>query len=298
MANLKAIRRRIKSVQATQKITRAMKMVAAAKVRRAQLKMLAARPFTRAVVQMIKDALVELAPVDLQEMPLLHRRPIKKVGLVVLTSDRGLCGSYNTNVVRTVLKRVEELKSEGKQAAVLVAGMKGVAFFKSVKIEKLKNAEGKDGYVFLPAVPTVEEAKMIARRAADLYVDGTVDAVELIGTDFINMIRSQVLITKFLPVELPERPTGDVSAEKLFEPSIVEVMQDHLLPKYIENVVYQALLEASTSELAARMNAMTNASNNARDLIASLTLIYNKARQSNITQDLLEIVGGAEALKG
>ncbi|HEY9784217.1 MAG TPA: ATP synthase F1 subunit gamma [Candidatus Obscuribacterales bacterium] len=293
MANLKAIRRRIRSVQSTQKITRAMRLVAAAKVRRAQMKMLAARPFTAAVVKMLRSAVAEVAPIDLQELPLLHKREIKKVAIIVLSSDRGLCGSYNTTVFREVLARIQQLKSEGKEVALILVGMKAAAFFKSIKIEKLKT------YTLLPAIPTVEEANLIADQAAEMYVKGVVDAVEIIGTDFISMLRSQVVNTKFLPITLPEAEEHSaMTPEKLFEPSILEVMETELLPKYIENVIFQALLEASASELAARMNAMTNASNNARDLIASLTLEYNKARQAGITQELLEIVGGAEALKG
>jgi len=314
MANLKAIRQRIKSVQATQKITRAMRMVAAAKVRRAQARNQAARPFTKAVVEMLSAAVNEINTVDLFGLPLLYARPVKKVALIVLSSDRGLCGSYNTNVFREALSRIQELEAEGKQPALILIGLKAAAFFKSLKIEKLKT------YTLLPAIPTVEEAKLISEQASELFVNGSVDAIELVGTHFISLLRSKVTRVPYLPAtvtnlksDLDELNT-EISAEKsnadqsvnkkritpirLFEPSILEVMSQQLIPKYLENVIYQALLEASASELAARMNAMTNASNNARDLISSLTLIYNKARQTGITQDLLEIVGGAEALKG
>ncbi|MBI5174437.1 MAG: ATP synthase F1 subunit gamma [Candidatus Obscuribacter sp.] len=295
MANLKAIRQRIKSVQSTQKITRAMRLVAAAKVRRAQMRVQAARPFTQAVVRVLREVVAEVSPVDLQGLPLLHKHAqIKKVALIVLSSDRGLCGGYNTTVFREVINRITELQSQGKEVGLILVGLKAASFFRSFKVEKLKS------YTLLPAIPTVEEAKLIAGYAADLYTEGKVDAVEIIGTDFISLLRSQVVVTKYLPVELPEamdRPTT-LSPLRLFEPSINDVMEDELLPKYVENVVFQALLEAAASELAARMNAMTNASNNARDLISSLTLVYNKARQAAITQELLEIVGGAEALKG
>ncbi|MBK7836261.1 MAG: ATP synthase F1 subunit gamma [Candidatus Obscuribacter sp.] len=294
MANLKAIRQRIKSVQSTGKITRAMKMVAAAKVRRAQARVVASRPFTQAVVRVLRECVAEVAAVDLQDLPLLHKRPIKKVAIIVLSSDRGLCGGYNTTVFREVLSRITALKESGKEVALITVGLKAVSFFKSVKIEKLKS------YSLLPAIPTVEEAKLIARQAEELYTTGQVDAIEIIGTDFISLIRSEVITTQFLPVELPKGldETGTLRPLRLFEPSVEAVMADELLPKYVENVIYQALLEASASELAARMNAMTNASNNARDLISSLTLVYNKARQAAITQELLEIVAGAEALKG
>jgi F-type H+-transporting ATPase subunit gamma len=293
MANLKAIRRRIKSVQATQKITRAMRLVAAAKVRRAQLRVQAARPFTTRVVKLLREVVRDTAAIDLQELPLLHRRPVHNVGLIVLSSDRGLCGSYNTTAFRVVLERIQQLEKEGKKPHLILVGLKAVAFFKHVKVEKLKT------YTLLPAIPTVEEAKLIADQAAEMYVSGKLDAVEVIGTQFISMLRSNVVNTKFLPIDLPAAEEHHpLEPQMLFEPSIQEVLELQLLPKYIENVIFQALLDASASELAARMNAMTNASNNARDLISALTLVYNKARQASITQELLEIVGGAEALKG
>jgi F-type H+-transporting ATPase subunit gamma len=295
MANLKAIRRRIKSVQSTRKITRAMRMVAAAKVRRAQARTLAARPFTKAVVRMLREIVCELVPVDINEIPLLHRRTVKKVGLIIISSDRGLCGSYNGSVLRASLERIKQLQAEGKEVKLILIGLKAATFFRSVKVDKLPNQT----YTLLPAIPTVQEAKLIADNAAESFVKGEVDSVEIIGTDFINMLRSEVVNTKFLPVELPPRADDDgLSPQILFEPSIPEVLELQLLPKYIENVVFQALLDASASELAARMNAMSNATTNAEELINSLTLHYNRARQANITQELLEVVAGAEALKG
>lgn len=293
MANLKAIRQRIKSVQSTQKITRAMKLVAAAKVRRAQMRVVAARPFTQAVVRVLREVVGEVSPIDVQELHLLTRRDVKKVAIVVLSSDRGLCGSYNTTVFREVMARIAKLQSEGKEVGLILVGLKAVSFFKSIKIEKLKT------FTLLPAIPTVEEAKLIANYACELYTEKKVDSIEIIGTDFISMLRSEVVTTKYLPIDLPPAETKtQLQPIRLFEPNIIDVMERELLPKYIQNVIYQGLLEASAAELASRMNAMTNASNNARDLIAGLTLVYNKARQAAITQELLEIVGGAEALKG
>jgi F-type H+-transporting ATPase subunit gamma len=293
MANLKAIRRRIKSVQATQKITRAMRLVAAAKVRRAQMRVIAARPFTAAVMRILQDAVRDLSKVDLEGLPLLHHRPVKKVALIVLSSDRGLCGSYNSNILREAMARIQALRQEGKEVSLISVGLKAAAYFRTVKIDKLKS------YTLLPAIPTVEEAKLIAEHACELFVSGKVDSIELIGTEFISLLRSRLRTVTYLPVEIPQKEADDAppSPIKLFEPSIWEVMEKQLLPKYVENVIFQALVEAAAAELAARMNAMTNASNNARDLISALTLSYNKARQAGITQDLLEIVGGAEALR-
>lgn len=270
-----------------------MRLVAAAKVRRAQMRVQAARPFTTRVITLLREVVRDTAPIDLQELPLLHRRPVTNVGIIVLSSDRGLCGSYNTTIFRAVLERLQTLEKEGKKPYLILVGLKAVAFFKHVKVEKLKT------YTLLPAIPTVEEAKLIADQAAEMYVSGKLDAVEVIGTQFISMLRSNVVVTKFLPVDLPPPEEHHaLEPQMLFEPSIQEVLSRELLPKYVENVIFQALLDASASELAARMNAMTNASNNARDLINALTLAYNKARQASITQELLEIVGGAEALKG
>lgn len=291
MANLKAIRQRIRSVQNTQKITRAMRLVAAAKVRRAQLRTLAARPFTGRIVRLLQQVCEEVADIDLQGLPLLERREIKKVALVVLTSDRGLCGSYNTNVLKAAARRIQALRDEGKEVGLVTVGLKAAAFFKRVKVEKLKT------FTLLPAVPSIQEAKLISENVCELYEKKEVDAVEIVGTDFVNMIRQDVINHSYLPVELPKGVDHyPLSSETIFEPTLMELMEEELLPKYVENVMFQALLEASASELAARMNAMSNASNNAKELIQALTLEYNKARQASITQELLEIVGGAEAL--
>lgn len=293
MANLKAIRRRIKSVQSTQKITRAMRMVAAAKVRRAQARTLAARPFTQRVISMLREIVAEVADIDLNEIPLLRKREVKSVGVIIISSDRGLCGSYNSAVLRNALERIRTLESQGKKVKLILVGLKATMFFRSIKAEKLKT------YTLLPAIPTVQEAKLIADQAAEFFVKGDLDSVEIISTHFINMLRSQVTNMKFLPVELPPPKDDDgLTPQTLFEPSIHEVLERELIPKYIENVIFQALLDASASELAARMNAMSNASTNAAELIQGLTLVYNRARQASITQELLEVVAGAEALQG
>jgi F-type H+-transporting ATPase subunit gamma len=294
MANLKAIRNRIKSVKATKKITTAMKLVAAAKVRRAQQRTLAARPFTTRVIHMLREIVNEVQPIDVQEMPLLRVRPVKNIALIIISSDRGLCGSYNSTIFRAALERIKTLQAEGKTVSLILVGLKAATFFRSFKLERHKN------YTLLPAIPSVEEAKLIAKNAEELFIGGKVDAVELISTHFISLLRSEVKTTKFLPVELPPGESRPTSARPLliFEPSITDVLQNDLLPKYVENVIFQALLEASASELAARMNAMSSASTNAQEMIVSLTLLYNKARQSDITQSLLEVVAGAEALRG
>lgn len=313
MANLKAIRGRIKSVKSTQKITKAMQMVAAARVRRAQARTLATRPFTKKIVQMLQQVVHEANAVDLQDIPLLNKRQeIKRVALIVISSDRGLCGSYNTNVFKATIKRIQALKAEGKEVVLITIGLKATGFFKRVKdCERIKT------YTNLPAIPTFETAKMVADYANHLYVHGKppeednkpnydvpadmkqrVDQVDIIGTRFLNLGKQETAEVQFLPVKLPEGVDHfPMSAETIFEPSLTELMEEELIPKYVDNVIYQAMLEASASELAARMNAMSNATSKASELIQELTLVYNKARQGDITQQLLEIVGGAEALK-
>lgn len=316
MANLKAIRQRIRSVKSTQKITKAMKMVAAARVRRAQARTLATRPFTQEIVKILQQIVFEANALDLQELPLLIKRPIERVALIVLSSDRGLCGSYNTNVFKATIKRIEELRGENKEVQLITVGLKSTGFFKRVKEEGVKRIKS---YTNLPAIPTFETAKLIADYACTLYADGKpidtaegrahesgevepdsrVDAVEIVGTAFINLGKQETRLVRFLPVELPAGfDHNPISAETLFEPTLLELMEMELLPKYVDNVIYQALLDAAASELAARMNAMSNATSKASELIQDLTLVYNKARQADITQQLLEIVGGAEALKG
>ena len=293
MANLKAIRTRIKSVQSTQKITRAMKMVAAAKVRRAQARALAARPYTQRIVTMLREIVRDTDAIDLNELPLLRRRDVKTVALMVISSDRGLCGSYNGTIMRASMERIRELQKEGKTVKLVLVGLKAAAFFRSIKIEKLM-----DPFTLLPAVPSVQEAKLIADKITDAFTEGKVDAVEIISTHFVNMLVSNVRITKYLPVEMPPKADDDgLSAVTLFEPSIPAVLELELVPKYVENVIYQCLLDASAAELAARMNAMSSASTNAQEIIQGLTLVYNRARQASVTQELLEIVAGAEALK-
>jgi F-type H+-transporting ATPase subunit gamma len=313
MANLKAIRGRIKSVKSTQKITKAMQMVAAARVRRAQARTLATRPFTKKIIQMLQQVVHEANAVDLQDIPLLHKREhIKRVALIVISSDRGLCGSYNTNVFKATIRRIHQLRAESKEVVLITIGLKATGFFKRIKeVERIKT------YTNLPAIPTFETAKMVADYANHLYVHGKppetehkpnydapadmsqrVDQVEIIGTRFLNLGKQETAESQFLPVQLPEGVDHfPMSAETIFEPTLTELMEEELIPKYVDNVIYQAMLEASASELAARMNAMSNATSKASELIQELTLVYNKARQGDITQQLLEIVGGAEALK-
>jgi F-type H+-transporting ATPase subunit gamma len=294
--NLKSIKVRIKSIKSTQKITQAMKLVAASKVRKAQVRVLNSRPYSRKISDFTVKTVQSISPSDRQEFPLMKKREVKTVGIIVISSDRGLCGSYNTNIIKRTAKRIQELESGGITVKLTLVGNKANNFFKRAKVQVI------DSFTQLPAAPTVELANLIAQSAENAFISNTVDSVEIIGTDFVSMLRNEVYIKKFLPI-------GDVSqASKnndsnsqsgsfmLFEPSLNEVLGS-LLPLYLSNIVFHALLEANCSELASRMNAMSNATKNAKELIDLLTIVYNKARQAAITQELTEIVGGVEALK-
>lgn len=296
MPNLKAIKVRIKSIKSTQKITQAMKLVAASKVRKAQLRVLNSRPYTEKVNSIILRTVRGMSRLDKQENPLMNVRNVKCSCLIVITSDRGLCGSYNTNVIKRTIKRVLDLQNSSIEPRLIVVGNKAHNFFKRTKTEILGS------FTQLPAVPSVELANLIANSAEKVYTDKKVDQVEIIGTDFISMLRNEVYIKHFLPIsnELNEKKfdtsSKTQSSEILFEPTLISVIE-YLLPLYLSNVIFHALLEASCSELASRMNAMSSATKNARELIDRLTIVYNKSRQAAITQELAEIVGGVEALK-
>lgn len=290
MPNLKHIKVRIKSIKSTQKITQAMKLVAASKVRRAQIRVLNSRPYTKQIINFINKAVVSISSLDKNEIPLMRERPVKSVGIIVISSDRGLCGSYNTNILKKAMRRIIELEKSGVKLKLITIGNKANNFFKRTKVEIL------DNFTQLPAIPNIELANLIAGSAENAFLNKAVDQVEITGTDFISMLRNEVYTKQFLPI-IPDVSSGNKQpAEILFEPTL-DMVLGSLLPLYLSNIIYHALLEASCSELASRMNAMSNATKNAKELIDKLTIVYNKARQAAITQELSEIVGGVEALK-
>ena len=295
MPNLKSIKIRIKSVKSTQKITQAMKLVAASKVRRAQSRVLSSRPYAQKIRDFMATAVSAISLSERQEIPLMNQREVKTIGIIVISSDRGLCGSYNTNIIKKAAKRVIELKKSGKEVKLITVGNKANNFFRRTKTETIES------FTQLPAIPSIELANLIANSAEVAFVNKSIDHIEIIGTDFISMLRNEVYIKNFLPITPDLNNSGaqdlkTATSEILFEPSLQNVLE-YLLPLYLSNIIFHALLEASTSELASRMNAMSNATKNAKELIDNLTIVYNKARQAAITQELTEIVGGVEALK-
>ncbi len=315
MPNLKAIRDRIQSVKNTKKITEAMRLVAAAKVRRAQEQVLATRPFADALAEILYNLQSRLSFADVG-LPLLQQRTVKTVGILVITGDRGLCGGYNTNVIRRTEQRIKELKEQGLNYQLIVAGRKAAQYFER------RNAPIAAKYTNLAQIPSADEAATIGDELLSLFLSETVDRVELIYTKFVSLISSRPVVQTLVPLSLQGLEdqedevfrlitrNGKLQVERevvagtapqtypqdmIFEQDPAQIL-DSLLPLYLNNQLLRALQESAASELAARMTAMSNASDNASDLIGTLTLTYNKARQAAITQELLEVVAGANAL--
>lgn len=303
MPNLKDIKSRISSVQNTKKITKAMKMVAAAKVKKAESTVKAARPFSDELMQMFRKMLAQAGEYSvvglnvsraLDNYPeLLKQRGINSEGLLVITSNKGLAGAYNANVIKAALKRVKENDSQGVHTVIYPVGQKAVSAFK----HRSGNFEVKQGYISIANNPTATGANLIAEDIADDFVSGAIDRIDIITTHFNNMMSYTVQSWDVLPVNIEKAQEHELDPVMEFEPSVHAVLQQ-LVPMYISNSIYQALLEANASELAARMTAMSAASNNAEEMINTLTIDYNKARQAAITQELVEIVSGAQGVQG
>jgi F-type H+-transporting ATPase subunit gamma len=305
MPSLRDIKSRIKSIKNTQKITQAMRMVAAAKVKKAENMVKAARPYTHEVTLCFKRILAENPPLHetslkvkkaIDNYPaLLKERDIQTVGLLVITSDKGLAGAYNTNVVRKTLARIKDIKKRNINVKLFIIGAKGINAIKRAVEET--DVEIVKTYTKLPSIPTAGAASVIAEDLAESFVEKNIDKIEVITTKFKSMLSFQVEIWQVLPTVIQLEEEKHAHSEMLFEPTPEDVLQK-LVPLYISNSIFQAMLEASASELASRMSAMANATDNASDMINYLTIVYNKARQASITQEILEVVSGAEALKG
>jgi F-type H+-transporting ATPase subunit gamma len=295
MPSLKAVRIRIASVKSTQKITRAMKLVAAAKLRRAQDAIVAARPYADALAEAVRE-LASRAGGDAH--PMLQQRPPRRVSLIVLSSDRGLCGGFNANAGRATLRFIEERKAAGslEQVRVETVGRKGRDYLRRRKLELTHEFAGASGDT------AIERAKEVALTVSDDFANDRTDAVYIIYNEFKSAVSQRVVTVPLLPVAPMAPETADAHANAgaldfVYEPSKEELLT-LLLPLFIENQLYRAMLESIASEFGARMTSMENATNNAKDMIDRLTLQYNRARQASITKELMEIVGGAEALKG
>jgi F-type H+-transporting ATPase subunit gamma len=289
MASLQSLRRKIASVKNTQKITKAMKMVAAAKLKRAQDRILAARPYAvrmREILERVSQR------VDRNIHPLFHRRPAHKVEIVAISSDRGLCGAFNANVLRRAVQVLEEHKARGAQVSVSVVGRKGLDFFR--RREWPIRAQWPGVFDRL----TFEHAKDLGQDVIEHYTKGTFDELYVVSNDFKSVMQQEVLVRKALPIDLrdaPESPQAIQGGGYLYEPNEEEIFAG--LPEVVYILAYRILLESAAAEQAARMTAMDGATRNAGELIDKITLFYNKTRQAGITKELMDIVGGAEALK-
>lgn len=308
MANLKDIKSRIQSVENTKKITRAMKMVAAARVKKAENSVKSGRPFSDELINIFKKMLIAAGDfssdgvqikVPIENYPvLLAKREIKTAGLLVITSNKGLAGAYNANIVRNVLRQIEENKANGVQSKLFIVGLKGISSLKK-KLEGM-DVEIVQTYTQVASEVSAAGAERIAQDLAETFIAGSIDSIEIFTTKFKNMMSYSAEKWGLLPInvdDIKHEEKVEIEPIMLFEPNVQSILQK-LVPLYITNTIYQALLEAQASELASRMTAMSAASNNAEEMIRVLTIDYNKARQWAITQEILEVVSGADALKG
>lgn len=310
MTNLKDIKNRIQSVQSTQKITRAMKMVAAAKVKKAENTVKASRPFTTELTLMFKKLLASVGTYSAQSLKiksaidnypeLLQVREIKTVGLLVITSNKGLAGAYNANVVRKTLQTIKDYKEQGIKTILFVVGQKGISTLRR-KCKDL-DCEIVKTYLSVANEPTGEGAKLVIENIAEYFVSHQVDKIEVITTRFKNMMSYFVENWTILPLkglnDDHEKLTDNIIEPLMeFMPDMHSILQK-IVPMYMTNILFQSLLEAQASELASRMTAMSAATTNAEKMIKGLSVQYNKTRQFAITQEIIEVVSGANAQLG
>ena len=291
MANLRDIKTRIKGVQNTQQITNAMKMVAAAKLRRAQENVINARPYARQISSLLSDLVSE----DLTaENHFISSRKINSVAVVVVSADRGLCGAFNTNLIREAVRYInEELNSENIEAHLFCIGKKGFEYFNKRNYSVFGKRIGLFSSLGYNSVPSIYE------ELIEGYSDGKYDKVIIVYNEFKSIISQRIVVEQFLPIPLNDNNNEGIkkaTKDYIFEPNQKYIF-DYLLPKHLKAQLWRILLESNASEQGAKMTAMDNATTNAKELIRTLTIKYNKERQAAITKEILEIVSGANALK-
>jgi F-type H+-transporting ATPase subunit gamma len=292
MATLRDIQKRIKAVQNTKKITKAMKMVAASKLRKVQTRMLDLRPYA----DKMHDVLISLARgADKEAHPLLAVRGRKTVEVVVVTSDRGLCGAFNTNILKAAQSCIDDYKKDGMEVSVSTVGKKARDYFRRRGVPMRNSWTGISGSV------SFSNAEEIANDIKENYINETIDEVTVVYNAFKSMVAQTVTKAKLLPLSPEDAGEGESAPESpadfIYEPSM-EAIFDRLIPRNVDIQIYRALLESSAAEEAARMSAMENATQSCTEMVDRLTLQFNKARQASITAELMDIVGGVEALKG
>ncbi|HEY2395304.1 MAG TPA: F0F1 ATP synthase subunit gamma [Rudaea sp.] len=287
MAGAREIRTKIKSVANTRKVTRALEMVSASKIRKAQDLMRSSRPYAKAMRQVIGH--LAKARSEYKHPFLVERSQIKRVGYIVVSTDRGLCGGLNSNLFRKLLAQIRAWNEKKVEVDIVAIGTKANAFFKRLKVNLVGSA------THLGEKPKVEQLIGVVKVVLDAYSAGKIDRLSLAYNDFVNTMTQKSTVDQLLPLPPSESFTTAFDWDYIYEPDAQTVL-DHVLTRYIESLVYQATLENLASEHAARMVAMKSASDNATKAIDSLTLVYNKARQAAITQEISEIVSGAAAV--
>lgn len=287
MAGAKEIRTKIKSIQNTQKITKAMEMVAASKMRSSQDRMKKARPYATK----IRKVIGHLAASSHEKFnhPYMQERKVERVGYIVISTDRGLCGGLNINLFKAAVNDMKEWHESGVNADLCIIGQKGGVFFRNM------NCEISSLTTQMGDAPKLEQLIGIVKVMLDAFNEGTIDRLELVYNRFVNTMTQQPVVETLLPLQPLKEDTRDYAWDYIYEPDPVDVLEE-LLMRYVESLVYQAVVENNASEQGARMMAMKNASDNAGEIIGELQLAYNKARQAAITQEIAEIVGGAAAV--
>jgi F-type H+-transporting ATPase subunit gamma len=287
MAGAREIRTKIKSVQNTRKVTRALEMVSASKIRKAQDLMRSSRPYARLMRQVIGH--IAHANVEFKHPFLVERSEVKRVGYVVVSTDRGLCGGLNSNLFRKLLVEIREWQGKGVEVDVVCVGQKATQFFRRLKVNMVGSV------THLGERPQIAQLIGVIKVMLDEYIAGRVDRLNLAYNDFVNTMTQKATVAPLLPLPPSDELATTHAWDYIYEPD-AETVLEHVLTRYIESLVYQAVLENLASEHAARMVAMKSASDNATKAIGTLTLIYNKARQAAITQEISEIVSGAAAV--
>ncbi|MGE5837343.1 MAG: ATP synthase F1 subunit gamma [Acidobacteriota bacterium] len=298
MAQPRELKRRIRSVQNTRKITKTMELVSTSKLKRAQDRVVGARPYAQALAEVIG----ELYTPELAERFPLLRQPggsgrgagVRRAALLLITSNRGLCGAFNANLIREARRRLEELEAQDAHTELHLVGRKGISFFKFTK----RNIASQR--VDIGDRPTLEHAAELAKPLMDRFAAGDLDAVDVVFAKFNSAVSTPPTTVRILPVQPPkraDRPSGRQAVNYILKPSAEEILSE-LLPLYVQNQVYRALVETAAAEHGARRTAMKNATDAGSDMLTILQRTFNRARQAQITQELAEIVGGAEALKG
>lgn len=288
VASLKEIDSRIKSTKKTKQITNAMNMVSSSKLRKAEKNAMTFRPY----MEKMKDAITAIAGSNrVSSHPMLNERPVKRVGYMVITSDRGLAGAYSANVLKKMIRDIEQRHNSPEEYRIIVLGQIGATFLQN-RGYQLENT-----LTDIPDQPAFKTIQAIGKRAIDLYVDEQIDELHIYYSHYVSVIENKPSSKKLLPLSPEDSSLGHgAMATYEFEPDKDAILKI-LLPQYIESLIYGTILDAKTSEHASRMNAMKNASDNATEMIDDLSLQYNRARQAAITQQITEIVGGSAALE-